>query len=147
MKTITLVTAWTMALGVGMTSSPAQAKDTDIGHHNSGAVSSFCADTQGGSFLEGSGIYGCKWVRDNGAYAVICDQESCFYTTPYRRQTRPSRTGLADVASGRLDAAGSEIPGLWVGIAAVTGIAGFAAGRGTRKRPRGGDGPATAPSG
>ena len=67
MKTITLVTAWTMALGVGMTSSPAQAKDTDIGHHNSGAVSSFCADTQGGTFLEGSGIYGCKWVRDNGA--------------------------------------------------------------------------------
>ena len=146
MKTITMVIVWTMAL-VGMTSSPAQAKDTDIGHHNSGAVSSFCADTPGGTFLEGRGIYGCKWVRDNGAYAVICDQESCFYTTPYRRQTRPSRTGLADVASGRLDAAGSEIPWLWVGIAAVTGIAGFAAGRGTRKRPRGGDGPATAPSG
>lgn len=144
MKTKSLITVCAIVLGLGMVGSPAHAKDTDIGHHSSGAVSSFCADTQGGTFLEGSGIYGCKWVRDNGAYAVICDQESCFYTTPYRRETRGGRTGLADVASGRLDGRG-EVPWLWIGIAAVTGLAGFAVGRAGRKRPSERDGPAIAP--
>ena len=81
MKTITMVIVWTMAL-VGMTSSPAQAKDTDIGHHNSGAVSSFCADTQGGTFLEGSGIYGCKWVRDTAPMPSFATRKAASIRLP-----------------------------------------------------------------
>lgn len=125
-----------LLLGMSAISARASAQDTDIGQHSTNEVKAFCEGTEGGVYREGSGIYGCKWVRGNGAYGVLCDQDGCFYTTPAKRQSYTGQNALGDITAGKLDATREQPAWLWISLAVLALIVGFVVGRASQSRNR-----------
>ena len=92
----------TLLFALATTSTPANARDIDIGKLSYEDVKAFCSDARNVKYLEGMGVYGCKWIGDAGSFAVICDKTGCLYSTPVQRQVVRRRNVLRDIARGRL---------------------------------------------
>ena len=97
------VLASALSFVVGLSSAPSQARDIDLGKISADEVKAFCNDIRKAKYLESLGVYGCKWIRDSGSFALICDSNGCLYTTPARRLIIRRRNPLRDIARGKLN--------------------------------------------
>ena len=77
--------------------SPGAAQARELGRYTEAEVKAFCQNIRNAQYLESLGIYGCRWIRDVGSSAVLCDRNGCYYSTSVRPQVRGRMNRLREI--------------------------------------------------